>query len=341
MLRMCFALLLSFGIVMLIGPTVIRYLRALKAGKKIYELGPKHQAKEGTPMMGGIMMVIALLIATLICHPTTTWGGWDFMLALWVVALAFMAVGLADDLIQVVKKRHEGLKPMQKIVGQVVVAVAFSVYCYLNPNVGSAIYIPFANVTLDLGIFYIPLMSLFAIFMVNSSNLQDGLDGLEGTATCVGSVAWAAMALFFMSAADAMGNRLLGDQYYSIGIYAIALVGATMGYLRFNRYPAQVFMGDMGSMFIGGSVVGMAMLMRQPLMLLLICFTMVMSSVSVMIQTTYFKLTHGKRILKMSPIHHHFELCGMKETQIVSMYATITGLLSLVAILSLNGLKLL
>ena len=341
MLRMCFALLLSFGIVMLIGPTVIRELKKLHFGKKIYELGPKHQAKEGTPMMGGTMMIIGLVIAVLACHPADTWGGWDFMLALLAVSLLFMCVGLADDLIQVVKKRHEGLKPMQKIVGQVVVAVGFSVYCYLNPMVGSVIYIPFINTALDLGILYIPLMSFFAIFMVNSSNLQDGLDGLEATATCVGSVAWGAMALFFMTAANAMGNGLLGSNYYSVAIFAIALVGATMGYLHFNRYPAKVFMGDMGSMFIGGSVVGMAMLMRQPLMLLLICFTMVMSSGSVIIQTTYFKATHGKRIFKMSPIHHHFELCGYKETQIVSMYAIITGIMSLIAVLSLGGLQLL
>lgn len=334
MQRIIIALVLTFGIVMAIGPTVIRYLRALKAGKKIYELGPKHQSKEGTPMMGGTMMVIGLLVSVLLCTPAE---GWHFMLPLLAVALLSMAVGLADDLIQVVKKRHEGLKPMQKIAGQVIVAVGFAVYCYFDPNVGSAIYIPFANKLLDLGILYIPIMSLLAIFMVNSSNLQDGLDGLEATATCVGSVAWGAMAILFMKAAE---QAQLAAGYEAIAIYAMALVGATMGYLHFNRYPAKVFMGDMGSMFIGGSVVGMSMLMRQPLMMLLICFTMVMSSGSVMIQTTYFKATHGKRIFKMSPIHHHFELIGMKETQIVSMYAIITGLLSLVAVMSLNGLVL-
>lgn len=340
MLRIITALVLTFGIVLAIGPTVIRMLRALKAGKKIYDLGPKHQEKEGTPMMGGTMMVIALTISVLICHPADTWGAWDLLLAVLVVALLFMTVGLADDLIQVVKKRHEGLNPKQKIAGQVIIAVAFAVYCYFNPMIGSVIFIPFANVQLDLGVFYIPVMSLLAIFMVNSSNLQDGLDGLEGTATCVGSVAWGSMAILMMNAAAALGNTQLAHNYYGVGIYALALAGATMGYLNFNRYPAKVFMGDMGSMFIGGSVVGMAMVMRQPLMLLLICFTMVMSSVSVMMQTTYFKLTHGKRIFKMSPIHHHFELCGMKETQIVQMYAIITGLLSLVAVLSLNGLHL-
>lgn len=331
MARIIFALLLTYGIVMAIGPTVIRYLRALKAGKKIYELGPKHQNKEGTPMMGGTMMVIGLLVTVILLTPA---DGWAFMCPLFGVALLFMAVGLADDLIQVVKKRHDGLNPLQKIAGQVIVAVAFSVYCYLNPNVGSAIFIPFVNTTLDLGIFYVPLMSLFAIFMVNSSNLQDGLDGLEGTTTAVGSVAWGAMAIFFMVTTQAAS---MVSNYQSLAIYAFALCGATMAYVHFNRYPARVFMGDMGSMFIGGSVVGLSMLMRQPLMMLLICFTMVMSSGSVMIQTMYFKLTHGKRIFKMSPIHHHFELCGMKEAQIVSMYAIITALCSLTAVLSLIG----
>ena len=184
------------------------------------------------------------------------------------------------------------------------------------------------------------ILSIFGIFMVNSANLQDGLDGLLSSVASIGSAAWGVMALFFLSAVSGLNNAELNNNYYAVAIFAMAVMGSCLGFLRFNHYPARIFMGDTGSMFIGGATVGMAMVLRQPLMLLLIAFTMVGSSLSVMMQVTYFKLTHGKRIFKMSPIHHHFELCGYSETQIVSMYAVVTGILSFVAVLSLNGLKL-
>lgn len=340
MLRMILALLVSLALVLLSGPKVIPLLHRLNFGQTIYDLGPQtHKKKQGTPIMGGLMMAGAVLIAALACHPALWQGGWDFMLALLAVSFLSMAVGFADDFIKAALKRHEGLTPWQKIAGQVVVAVAFSVYCYLNPWVGSKIWVPFFNVEWDLGIFYIPLMALTVIFMVNSANLQDGLDGLLSSVTVVGGTAWGMMALFFLTAVQA-AEPAYASNLYSIAVFAMAVVGAAMGFLRFNHYPAKVFMGDTGSMFIGGAVVGMAMLLRQPLMMLLISFTLVMSSLSVIIQRAYFKATHGKRIFKMSPIHHHFELCGYSETQIVSMYAVTTGVLSLIAILSLYGLQL-
>ena len=213
-------------------------------------------------------------------------------------------------------------------------------YCYLHPQVGSKILVPFANVEWDLGIWYIPLMSITVIFMVNSANLQDGLDGLLSSVNSVGSAGWGIMALAMLTAVSGMNDTMYNNNYYSVAIFAMAMCGASMGFLRFNHYPAKVFMGDTGSMFIGGATVGMAMLLRQPLMLLLVSFTMVMSSASVIIQRAYFKVTHGKRIFKMSPIHHHFELSGYSETQIGAMYAVITGVLSLIAVLSMNGLHL-
>ena len=232
------------------------------------------------------------------------------------------------------------MTPWQKIAGQVLVAVGFTLWCYFHPMIGSKIWVPFANVEWDLGVWYIPLMSVTIIFMVNSANLQDGLDGLLSSVASIGSAAWGIMALFFFTAVSALNNAEMNNNYYAVAIFALAVAGSCMGFLRFNHYPAKIFMGDTGSMFIGGATVGMAMVLRQPLMLILIAFTMICSSLSVMIQVTYFKATHGKRIFKMSPIHHHFELCGYSETQIVSMYAVVTGILSLVAILSLNGLKL-
>ncbi len=332
MLRMMLALILSAAIVLLTGPRFIAWLRKLKLGQTIYELGPQsHQKKQGTPIMGGLIIALGCVAAFIVCGATL--AAWDHMLALLFVALGSMAVGFGDDWIKMVKKRHEGLTPWQKIIGQVAVCVLFSLYCYLHPQVGSKVIIPFFNAEWDLGIFYIPLLSLTVLFMVNSANLQDGLDGILSSVTAVGSLGWMAIALIGAAVpAAAAGNTV-------VAVFALALCGACIGFLRFNHYPATVFMGDTGSMFIGGAVVGMAMLLRQPFLLLLIGFTMVMSSVSVILQRYYFKLTRKltgtpKRLFKMSPIHHHFEMCGMKETQIVLMYAAVTLALSALAVIS-------
>ena len=331
MLRMILALILSAAIVLLTGPKFIAWLRKLKLGQTIYELGPQsHQKKQGTPIMGGLIIALGCVVSFIVCGVTL--GAWDHMLALLFVALGSMAVGFGDDWIKMVKKRHEGLTPKQKIVGQALVCLGFALYCYFHPAVGSKVIVPFFNIDWDLGIFYIPLLALTVLFMVNSANLQDGLDGILSSVTAVGSIGWAALALIAAAAANAAGNN-------TIAVFALALCGACIGFLRFNHYPATVFMGDTGSMFIGGAVVGMAMLLRQPFLLLLIGFTMVMSSVSVILQRYYYKLTRKifgepRRLFKMSPIHHHFEMCGMKETQIVLMYAAVTLVLSALAVVS-------
>ena len=331
MLRMIIALILSAAIVLLTGPKLIAWLRKLKLGQTMYELGPQsHMKKQGTPIMGGLCIALGCVAAFIVCGATL--GAWDHMLALLFVALGSMAVGFGDDWIKMVKKRHEGLTPWQKIIGQAVVCVGFACYCYFHPEVGSKVIVPFVNVEWDLGIFYIPLLALTVLFMVNSANLQDGLDGILSSVTAVGSIGWASIALIAASTALIAENN-------TIAVFALALCGACIGFLRFNHYPATVFMGDTGSMFIGGAVVGMAMLLRQPFLLLLIGFTMVMSSASVILQRYYFNLTRKltgtpKRLFNMSPIHHHFEMCGMKETQIVLMYAIVTAVLSAIAVVS-------
>ena len=267
---------------------------------------------------------------------TGNWyGQWDFTLALIGVSLLTMLVGFVDDYIKVVKKRNLGLIWWQKVVAQVVISLAFSWYCYKHPMIGSSVIVPFFNVEWDLGAFYVPLMTLAMIFMVNSANLQDGLDGLLSSVSVIGSSAWGLIAVFVtLAGASALSPEYIGN-YQHLAIFAMALAGGCMGFLRFNHYPALVFMGDTGSMFIGGAMVGMSMLLRMPIYWLLICFTMFASSMSVIIQRIYFKVTHGKRIFKMSPIHHHFELSGMTEQQIVAMYSVVEGLLCLIALFSL------
>ena len=337
MLRLILALILSLIAMLLIGPRVLPVLRKMKFGQTIYELGPQsHQVKQGTPTMGGLMFAgVSSVIALILSLFSLKNGFWDFSLALIVVSLGSMLIGFVDDYIKVVKKRNLGLIWWQKIIGQVVVAVAFSAYCYFNPYVGSKILVPFFNVEWDLGWTYIPLMSMVMIFMINSANLQDGLDGLLSSVSVIGSATWGIIALVIMLTFGVAGNADAVANYGNLAIFAMALAGALMGFLRFNHYPASVFMGDTGSMFVGGAMVGMSMLLKMPLFMLLICFTMFASSMSVIIQRIYFKVTHGKRIFKMSPIHHHFELSGMTETQIVAMYSIVEGLLCLVALLSI------
>ena len=333
MYRMIGAALIALAAALLIGPRLIRYLKKLHFGQTIYELGPSHQQKQGTPVMGGLMMAAGILLGSLICHPGKWDSIWDFVFPLLLVSFLSMAVGFADDYIKAVKKRHDGLSPWQKIAGQVIVSLGFSLYCYFSPWVGSAIRIPFTGAEWDLGIFYIPLMTLLVIFIVNSSNLQDGLDGLLGTVTAISSSAWAVICMILIVVSELNGRWGSVSGTATIGVFAMSMAGACIGFLRFNRYPAKTFMGDTGSMLLGGGTVAMAMLLRMPLLLLLIFFTPIMSSVSVILQRYYYKLTHGKRIFLMSPIHHHFEKKGYTETQIVSMYAGVTLLLSLIAVL--------
>lgn len=335
MLKLILALILSLAGVLVLGPRVIPVLRKLKFGQTVYELGPQsHKTKQGTPTMGGLMFVLTTCLAA--AALTGNWyGQWDFTLALIGVSLLTMLVGFVDDYIKVVKKRNLGLIWWQKVVAQVVISLAFSWYCYKHPMIGSSVIVPFFNVEWDLGAFYVPLMTLAMIFMVNSANLQDGLDGLLSSVSVIGSSAWGLIAVFVtLAGASALSPEYIGN-YQHLAIFAMALAGGCMGFLRFNHYPALVFMGDTGSMFIGGAMVGMSMLLRMPLYWLLICFTMFASSMSVIIQRIYFKVTHGKRIFKMSPIHHHFELSGMTEQQIVAMYSVVEGLLCLIALFSL------
>lgn len=339
MTKLILALILSVVAMLLIGPRVLPVLRKLKFGQTEYELGPKsHQVKQGTPTMGGLMFAAVACVVTLLLVYTSggeSLGFWNFGLATVLVALLNLLIGFIDDYIKVVKKRNLGLIWWQKVVGQVLVSVAFSLYCYVNPYVGSSILVPFFNVEWDLGVFYVPLMTCVMIFMVNSANLQDGLDGLLSSVTVIGSATWGLMALFVVMASAAMAPSL-SQNYQYLAVFAMALAGGCMGFLRFNHYPALVFMGDTGSMFIGGAMVGMSMLLRMPIFMLLVMFTPFASSMSVIIQRIYFKVTHGRRIFKMSPIHHHFELCGMSEQQIVAMYSIVEGILCLIALLSLK-----
>ncbi len=329
--------LISLAGVLLLMPKLLPKLRAMKFGQTIYDLGPKHQQKQGTPNMGGILIGGCTVLAMI---AGTAWlcirNGLPFfsidnpLWGLLFISVLCMFIGFSDDYIKDVKKRHDGLSPKQKLIMQLVVGVIFSLYCrYL---VGTEILLPFTDRTWNLGIFYVPLMTVVVMFMTNSANLQDGLDGLLSTVTAVGMTAFGIFCYFLNAKAGLpMAVRPV------VLISCLALCGGVLGFLRFNHYPAKIFMGDTGSMFIGGMMVGVGMLTRCAFPMILFCLTSVCSSLSVMIQVIYFKLTHGKRLFKMSPIHHHFELCGMKEPQIVRMYAVVTAIASALAVLIMIG----
>ncbi len=352
----------AMAIVFLVMPYFLPFLKKLKFGQTIYDKGPQaHLAKQGTPNMGGAVTALATTLTTVaITVILGVRGGWSFGAgsALWpllFITVGCMALfGFPDDYIKDVKKDHEGLKPRQKLIGQMIVGLAFSFYCYRF--IGSDVILPFTGKTWDLGWCYIPIMTVLVMFITNSANLQDGVDGILSSVTVVGMTAFGLIAVFLGAALESGTIRLtsyvpaeaaflqLQDSrcwFRPVSFLCFALVGASIGFLHYNRHPAKIFMGDTGSMFIGGAMVGVSMLMKCQFLLIPICFTCIMSSVSVMIQTAYFKYTkkkygQGRRVFKMTPIHHHFELSGMKENQIVIMYALVTLALSVLAVVSLH-----
>lgn len=318
MQRMMATLLVAFIAGLVLNKLLLPVLTKLKFGQNVYELAPQsHQKKQGTPTMGGLAIAGAAIVAAFLMNDYELWQ--NMLVATLLMALGNLCIGFADDLTKIRRGKNGGLTPKQKMACQLLLAAAFSVYCYVHPRVGSVIRIPFLRREIDLGILYIPLMMFVIVGTTNSANLLDGLDGLLAS---VSTADFATLAVI----ACAYG---LND----LGICCAALCGSTMAFLTKNTYPAQIFMGDTGSMFIGGAVVAAAMLMRQPLILVLIAFCMMISSLSDIIQIAYFKRTHGKRIFKMAPIHHHFELCGIHEAKIVMMYLITTVLLCIITLM--------
>ena len=320
MQRMMLTLLLAFAVGCLLGKLLLPVLHKLKFGQNIYELAPEaHKKKQGTPTMGGLVIAGAAIVAALVANDYAQPFSQNMLLAMLLMAFGNLCIGFADDMTKIRRGKNGGLTAKQKMFFQTILALAFSAYCYFHPQVGPVIKVPFLRVEWNLGILYIPIMMFIIVGTTNSANLLDGLDGLLTSVSMVDFLTLAVLAV----AAGLSG----------LGVGCAALCGGCMAFLLRNAYPAQMFMGDTGSMFIGGAVVAAAMLLRQPLILVLIAFWMLMSSVSDIIQITYFKATHGKRVFKMAPIHHHFELCGMHEVKIVAMYMMTTAALCVLTLL--------
>lgn len=292
---------------LLLGPITIPMLRRLKFGQNIREEGPKsHLKKAGTPTMGGVMFILSTLIVMLIMSSSFTEKG---MIACYSL-IAFGFIGFLDDLLKIIKKKNEGLKAWQKMILLLVFSVALAIYGY--NNLPHDFIVPFTSLRIPLGILYIPFIVIVYAATTNAVNLTDGLDGLASTVSVL-------VLTFF-----AVASFILGES--SLGIFAVALVAGLLGFLKFNAYPAKVFMGDTGSLAIGGAIATIAIMLEQPLLIVIVGAIYVIETLSVIIQVTSFKLT-GKRVFKMAPIHHHFEQCGWSEVKIVTVFSIITVIL--------------
>ena len=308
--------LVAFLASAVLGLCLLPLLRRLKFGQSIREEGPSwHQKKGGTPTMGGLMFIGAFsMVAPFVIRSMGA-------AAVAICALLFGIIGFVDDYIKVVKKRNLGLTASQKFLAQLLVTVAFLLFLLYNRALDTCIIIPFVQKQLNLGILFIPFAAFVLLGFVNGVNLTDGIDGLAGFVTL-------AVTLFLSLVAYRQGNG-------SLCLSCLAVAGAVLGFLLFNAHPAKVFMGDTGSLFLGGFVAGAAILMRQELLLVICGIIYVAEALSVILQVASFKLT-GKRIFKMSPIHHHFEMCGWNEVKIVFVFTCVTVLACTVCYLSIR-----
>lgn len=308
--------IIAFFISAVLGPVVIPFLRRLKVGQTVRDEGPQsHIKKNGTPTMGGILILGAVVVTSIFYVKD-----YPNIIPVLFLTLGFGLIGFLDDYIKVVLKRSMGLRAWQKMLGQLIVTGVFAYYLCHYTDVSLAMKIPFmSGQYIDFGIFNIPILFFIVIGTVNGTNFTDGLDGLASSVTVI-------IATFFT--VIAIGTKS--------GIEPItgAVVGALLGFLLFNVYPASVFMGDTGSLALGGFVVATAYMLQMPLFIAIVGFVYLMEVLSVMIQVSYFKLTGGKRIFKMAPIHHHFELCGWSETRVVAVFSIVTAILCLVAFMA-------
>jgi len=315
-----------FFVTWLILRKLIPVLKSRKIGQKIYDIGPRwHKGKEGTPIMGGLGFIIATLIGIAAISGVYLYlGRANELLGVWLtLALALLngLIGFFDDYTKLIKKQNQGFLAWQKLVLQLLVAAAYLWAMSACGFIDTALEIPYFDIELELGIFYYFFAILFIAGMVNSVNLTDGIDGLCSSVSAVVGAFFAVVAFVMLRP--------------ELAIFPATVIGGTVGFLMYNFYPAKIFMGDTGSLYLGGAVVGMAFLIEEPLIIMIAGIIYLIEVASVILQVGYFKITHGKRIFKMAPIHHHFEKCGWSEVKIVGVFTLITAIACVLAYLGL------
>ncbi|MCL2366584.1 MAG: phospho-N-acetylmuramoyl-pentapeptide-transferase [Oscillospiraceae bacterium] len=319
--QLVLASFISLAVTAIVGRFLIPTLRRLKAGQSIREDGPTwHNQKQGTPIMGGLMFISGITVVCFTVGFTALRNG-DFRhVFILVFALIFAAIGFLDDYEKLKKKQNLGLRAKQKFALQALVALGFVIFMRVTGNLNPSLYVPFVNITWHIPE---PIYYLFAIFVivgtVNSVNITDGVDGLATGVTIPVAIWFVIIALSWSVA--------------SVGIFAAALVGGLIAFLFFNFHPAKVFMGDTGSLFLGGAVCAMAFALDMPLILIPLGIVYFVETLSDLIQITYFKLTKGKRVFKMAPIHHHFEMLGWSEYKLFTVFTTVSAIFALISYL--------
>lgn len=315
------AIIIAFAVSAILCPIVIPFLHKLKFGQQVREDGPQaHLKKQGTPTMGGLVFLTAVVITSLLYI-----RDYPRIIPVLFMTVGFGVIGFLDDYIKIVMKRSEGLNPVQKLIGQFIITGIFVYYLVCSDEVGTSMLVPFTGgfehgIYLDLGFLFIPFVFVVVLGTDNGVNFTDGLDGL-----CTSVTILVATFLTIISIGENSG----------ISPITGAVVGSLLGFLLFNVYPAKVFMGDTGSLALGGFVASSAFMMQIPLFIPIIGLIYLVEVLSVIMQVSYFKATHGKRIFRMAPIHHHFELGGWSETRVVAVFSIVTALLCLVAYLGL------
>jgi len=306
-------LLISFMIPVIALPAFIKYLKKHNVGQKIRQEGPDlHQHKMGTPTMGGVIIILILIIVVLLFVPYNKYVLWSL-----IITVGFGFIGLVDDLIKYLKKRSLGLLTMQKLLLQITLAIIVAYGVQQSTDLGTEVYIPFLKNSIDLGIMFIPFVVLVMISSVNAVNLTDGLDGLATGLTIIAMLSFALIAY--------VQNEL------SMSLFVLIVISTSLGFLVYNFFPAQIFLGDVGSLALGGALASVAIFTRTELFLLIIGGVFVIETLSVIFQVVSVKL-RGKIIFRMSPIHHHFELCSWKEPKIIIRFWIIGAILALIGI---------
>lgn len=309
------ALVLGFVFSLVLGPIIIPILHKLKFGQNIRKEGPQsHLKKAGTPTIGGLIFIISITIVMFIMRYKFT----DEAMVVLYGTLAFGLIGFLDDLLKIIHKDNEGLKAGQKFILQIIFSVAIAIYGYMV--VGTEIWVPFFNTQWNLGILFIPFVIFYIAAITNAVNLTDGLDGLASSVTVL-------VLTFFSILAFMSGNN-------SVAVFAIGLVGALLGFLKYNAFPARVFMGDTGSLALGGAISCIILVLKTPLIFIIVGGIYILETLSVIIQVTSFKLT-GKRVFKMAPLHHHYEHKGWSEIKIVTVFSVITFILCIIGFIAI------
>ena len=322
-----FNFLFSFLISVCLAPFIVRLLKRLKAGQNILEYVDSHSLKQGTPTMGGIIFLIGLTMSYFLTFKE------DNRLAtlLLLSTLGYGLLGFLDDFLKIKLKHNEGLKAYQKFIGQFGIACIIAFFVYSSNLIGTSILIPFSNYEIDLGAGVIPLIVFFYLAVTNAVNLTDGLDGLAGKVSFAYLFTFSLVVITLIEMFNRTGDVLLATELDNLVAMASGLCGGVLAFLVFNSYPAKVFMGDTGSLALGGFIASYAVFTRMYLLMAIIGVMFVINTVSVVLQVGYYKKTK-KRIFKMAPLHHHFEKCGVKETKIVSVYSIITLIVGILCV---------